>query len=64
MAQEMTPLGAAADYWIDAWQRGALFLETLNEPPHLRLRVPSGRGAGRRGAGRRVAGRHVAGQPR
>ena len=45
-------------------QERRLFLETLNEPPHLRLRVPSGRGAGRRGAGRRVAGRHVAGQPR
>ena len=31
MAQEKSPLGAAAEYWTDAWQRTVLFLETLNE---------------------------------
>jgi Protein of unknown function (DUF3141) len=37
MAQERTPLGAAAEYWIDAWQRGALFLETLNDRGNIYL---------------------------
>jgi pimeloyl-ACP methyl ester carboxylesterase len=31
MAQQKSPLGAAAEYWTDAWQRSVLFLETLNE---------------------------------
>lgn len=31
MAQEKSPLDAAAEYWTDAWQRRVLFLETLNE---------------------------------
>ncbi len=31
MAQEKFGLGAAAEYWTDAWQRTVLCLETLNE---------------------------------
>ena len=31
MAQDSNLFGAAAQYWIDAWQRGVLVLETLNE---------------------------------
>jgi Protein of unknown function (DUF3141) len=31
------PLGAAAEYWTDAWQRGVLFLETLNERGNIQL---------------------------
>ena len=31
MAQEKFGLGAAAEYWPDAWQRSVLFLERLNE---------------------------------
>ena len=30
-AQETPILGAAQEYWIDAWQRGVLLLRTLNE---------------------------------
>ena len=37
MAQEMSPLGAAAQYWMDAWQRGVLFLETLNERGNIQV---------------------------
>jgi hypothetical protein len=35
MAQEMTPLGLAAEYWTDAWQRGALFLEIPTDEERL-----------------------------
>ena len=31
MTQDSNLFGAAAQYWTDAWQRGVLFLETLNE---------------------------------
>ncbi len=31
MSQDSNPFGAAAQYWTDAWQRGVLLLETLNE---------------------------------
>src|SRR5271165_6225140 len=31
MAQDKFGLGAAAEYWTDAWQRTVLCLETLNE---------------------------------
>ncbi len=31
MAQDLSVFGAAGEYWADAWQRGVLFLETLNE---------------------------------
>jgi pimeloyl-ACP methyl ester carboxylesterase len=37
MAHEMSPLGAAAQYWMDAWQRGVLFLETLNERGNIQV---------------------------
>ena len=31
MAQDLSLFGATAQYWTDAWQRGVLVLETLNE---------------------------------
>jgi hypothetical protein len=31
MTQDSNLLGAPAEYWTDAWQRGVLFLETLNQ---------------------------------
>ena len=31
MAQDSNLFGATAEYWTDAWQRGVLVLETLNE---------------------------------
>jgi pimeloyl-ACP methyl ester carboxylesterase len=31
VAQETSALGAVTEYWTDAWQRGVLFLEALNE---------------------------------
>ena len=31
MTQDSNLFGAAAEYWTDAWQRGVLFFETLNE---------------------------------
>ena len=31
MMQDSNLFGAAAQYWTDAWQRGVLFFETLNE---------------------------------
>ena len=31
MTQDSNLFGAAAQYWTDAWQRGVLFFETLNE---------------------------------
>ena len=37
MAQEKFGLGAAAEYWMDAWQRGVLILETLNERGNIQL---------------------------
>ena len=37
MAEEKSPLGAASEYWMDAWQRGVLFLETLNERGNIQL---------------------------
>jgi hypothetical protein len=37
MAHEMSPLSAAAQYWTDAWQRGVLFLETLNERGNIQI---------------------------
>ena len=37
MAQDSNPFGAAAQYWTDAWQRGVLFLETLNERGNIQL---------------------------
>src|SRR5271166_6630431 len=37
MAHEVSPLGAAAQYWMDAWQRGVLFLETLNQRGNIAL---------------------------
>src|SRR5271166_6518129 len=37
MAQEKSPLGAAAQYWMDAWQRGVLLLETLNERGNIQV---------------------------
>ena len=38
MVQEKSGFGAAAQYWTDAWQRGVLFLETLNERGNIRSR--------------------------
>src|SRR5271166_2025293 len=37
MAQDSNLVGAAAQYWIDAWQRGVLFLETLNERGNIQV---------------------------
>jgi len=37
MSQETNPFGAAAQYWTDAWQRGVLILETLNERGNIQL---------------------------
>ena len=31
MAGDATNFNAVQQYWTDAWQRGVLFLETLNE---------------------------------
>jgi hypothetical protein len=37
MTQDSTVFGAAAQYWTDAWQRGVLFLETLNERGNIQV---------------------------
>src|SRR5271165_6588776 len=37
MAHDSNLVGAAAQYWIDAWQRGVLILETLNERGNIQL---------------------------
>jgi hypothetical protein len=37
MAQEMPAFAAAAEYWTDAWQRGVLFLETLNQRGNIKI---------------------------
>ena len=37
ISQETNPFGAAAQYWTDAWQRGVLILETLNERGNIQL---------------------------
>ena len=37
MTQEISSLGAAAQYWTDAWQRGVLFLDTLNERGNIQV---------------------------
>ena len=37
MAHEMSPFGAVAQYWTDAWQRGVLLLETLNERGNIQV---------------------------
>jgi len=37
MARDMPALAAAVEYWTDAWQRGALFLETLNQRGNIQL---------------------------
>ena len=37
MTQDSNPFGAAAQYWTDAWQRGVLVLETLNERGNIQL---------------------------
>jgi hypothetical protein len=37
MAQDTHELGAAVEYWTDAWQRGVLFLETLSERGNIAL---------------------------
>jgi hypothetical protein len=34
---EKSPLGAASEYWTDAWQRGVLLLETLNERGNIQV---------------------------
>jgi pimeloyl-ACP methyl ester carboxylesterase len=34
---EKSPLGAVAQYWTDAWQRGVLLLETLNERGNIQV---------------------------
>jgi hypothetical protein len=37
MTEDSTVFGAAAQYWMDAWQRGVLFLETLNERGNIQV---------------------------
>ena len=37
MPQDSNLFGATAQYWTDAWQRGVLFLETLNERGNIQL---------------------------
>src|SRR5208337_3968159 len=37
MTQDSNPFGAAAQYFTDAWQRGVLFLETLNERGNIQV---------------------------
>ena len=37
MVQEKSTSGAAAQYWMDAWQRGVLFLETLNDRGNIQV---------------------------
>ncbi len=37
MTQDSNLFGAAAQYWTDAWQRGVLVLETLNERGNTQL---------------------------
>ena len=37
MSQDLDPFGAAAQYWTDAWQRGVLLLETLNERGNIQV---------------------------
>ena len=37
MTHDTPELGAVAEYWTDAWQRGVLFLETLNERGNIAL---------------------------
>jgi pimeloyl-ACP methyl ester carboxylesterase len=37
MAQNLNAFGAAVQYWTDAWQRGVLFFETLNERGNIQL---------------------------
>ena len=37
MTQDSTVFGAAAEYWTDAWQRGVLFLETLNDRGNIQV---------------------------
>src|SRR5271157_3956366 len=37
MAQDSNLVGAVAQYWIDAWQRGVLLLETLNERGNIQV---------------------------
>ncbi len=37
MAQDSNLFGATAEYWTDAWQRGVLVLETLNERGNTQL---------------------------
>jgi hypothetical protein len=47
VAQETSALGAVTEYWIDAWQRGVLFLEALiergNTSPHAFVVLKAGR---------------------
>jgi poly(3-hydroxyalkanoate) synthetase len=33
----MSVFGAAGQYWVDSWQRGVLFLETLNQRGNIQL---------------------------
>ncbi len=35
--QDSNSFGAVAEYWTDAWQRGVLILETLNERGNIQL---------------------------
>ena len=37
MAQDLSVFGAAGEYWADAWQRGVLFLETLNQRGNIQV---------------------------
>jgi len=37
MSQDLTMLGAAIEYWTDAWQRSVLTLEALNERGNIHL---------------------------
>ena len=45
MSQDSNLFGAAAQYWTDAWQRGVLFLETLNERGNTAARAGGQGGA-------------------
>ena len=45
MTQDSNLLGAFAEYWTDAWQRGVLVLETLNERGNIAARAGGQGGA-------------------